>query len=195
MQEAIERAAKNTEVVEKDVEGWLANVMQLIEEVQTLENKVQENMRLCNGWCPNWIWQYKLSKEATHKKTIIEELQEKGNFSQVAHRAPIPGIGIFSSSDFKVFKSTKLAFQQIMEALCDDNSKRIGLYGMGGVGKTTLVKEVYKKVKELNDFNDIVITVVSLTPDVRRIQGEIADCLNLKLDEESDTARAKDMST
>ncbi|GMY31340.1 probable disease resistance protein At4g27220 [Fagus crenata] len=190
VQEAIERAAMNTEVVEKDVEGWLANVMQLMEEVQTLENKVQENMRLCNGWCPNWIWQYKLSKESTHKKTIIEELQEKGNFSQVAHRAPIPGIGIFSSSDFEVFESTKLAFQKIMEALRDDNSKRIGLHGMGGVGKTTLVKEVSKKVKELNIFNDIVMTVVSLTPDVRRIQGEIADCLNLRLDEESNTVRA-----
>ena len=32
--------------------------------------------------------------------------------------------------------------------------------------------------------------VVSRTPDVRRIQGEIADCLHLKLEEESDTARA-----
>uniref|UniRef100_A0A2N9HRR7 NB-ARC domain-containing protein n=1 Tax=Fagus sylvatica TaxID=28930 RepID=A0A2N9HRR7_FAGSY len=142
------------------------------------------------GGSPNWIWRYKLCKEAIQKTTTLKELQEKGNFSQVAHRAPIPGIEIFSSSDFEVFESTKLAFQQVMEAFHDDTSKRIGLHGMGGVGKTTLVKEIYKKAKELNIFNNIVMTTVSRTPEIRIIQGEIAGFLNLKLDEESNTARA-----
>ncbi|KAL4597911.1 hypothetical protein ACB092_11G022200 [Castanea dentata] len=190
VQEAIERAAMNTEVVEKDVEKWLADVNQLLEEVQAFGNKVQVNLRLCNGWCPDWIRQYKLSKEAIQKTNVVKELQDKGKFSELTHRAPTPGIEIFSSCDFKMFESRNLAFQQIMEALHEDNNKGIGLYGMGGIGKTTLVKEVYKKVKELNIFNDIVMIVVSRTPDVRRIQGEIADCLHLKLEEESDTFRA-----
>uniref|UniRef100_A0A7N2MB79 AAA+ ATPase domain-containing protein n=1 Tax=Quercus lobata TaxID=97700 RepID=A0A7N2MB79_QUELO len=170
----------NTEVVEKDVEGWLKDVNQLLKEVQALENKVQGNLRFCNDWCPDWIRQYKLCKEAI--QNVVQELQNKGNFSKVAHRAPTPGIEIFSSR--------KLAFQQIMEALHDDSNKRIGLHGIGGVGKTTLVKEVYKKVKELNIFEDIVMIVVSQTPDVRRIQGEIEDCLQLNLEEKSDTAKA-----
>nr|POE70619.1 disease resistance protein [Quercus suber] len=190
VQEAIVRAAMNTEVVEKDVERWLANVNQLLEEVQALENKVQVNLRLCNGWCPYWIRQYNLCKEAIQKTNVVKELQDKGKFSELTHRAPTPGIEIFSSSDFKVFESRNLAFQKIMEALHEDNNKGIALYGMGGIGKTTLVKEVYKKVKELNIFNDIVMIVVSRTPDVRRIQGEIADCLHLKLEEESVTFRA-----
>ncbi|KAL4619064.1 hypothetical protein ACB092_06G054400 [Castanea dentata] len=190
VQEAIERAAMNNEIAEKDVERWLTNVNQLMEEVQALENKVQVNLRLCNGWCPDWIRQYKLCKEAIQKTNVVKELQDKGKFSELTHRAPTPGLEIFSSSDFEVFESRKLAFQQIMEALHDDNSERIGLHGTGGVGKTTLVKEVHKKTKELNIFDEIVMTVVSLTPNVRRIQGEIAGCLNLKLDEESDMARA-----
>nr|XP_023915396.1 probable disease resistance protein At4g27220 [Quercus suber] len=190
VEEAIKLAKMNTEVVEKDVEGWLTDVDQLMKEVQDLENEVQGNLRFCNDWCPDWIRQYKLCKEAIKKTNVVQEIQKKGNFSKVAHRAPTPGIEIFSSSDFEVFESRKLAFQQIMEALHDDNNKRIGLHGIGGVGKTTLVKEVYKKVKELNIFKDIVMIVVSQTPDVRRIQGEIADCLQLKLEEESDTARA-----
>ncbi|KAK4576172.1 hypothetical protein RGQ29_026924 [Quercus rubra] len=190
VQETIERAAMNNEIAEKDVESWLTNVNQLMVEVQALEIKVQVNLRFCNGCCPDWIRQYKLCKEAMQKTNVVKELQDKGKFSKLTHRAPIPGIEIFSSSDFEVFESTKLAFQQILEALRDDNSKRIGLHGIGGVGKTTLVKEVHKKTKELNIFDEIVMTVVSLTPNVRRIQGEIAGCLNLKLDGESDMARA-----
>uniref|UniRef100_A0A7N2M911 Disease resistance protein n=1 Tax=Quercus lobata TaxID=97700 RepID=A0A7N2M911_QUELO len=193
VQEAIERAAMNNEIAEKDVERWLTNVNQLMEEVQALEIKVQVNLRFCNGWCPDWIRQYKLCKEAIQKTNVVKELQDKGKFSELTHRAPIPGIEIFSSSDFEVFESRKLAFQQIMEALHDDDSQRIGLHGIGGVGKTTLVKEVHKKTKELNLFDEIVMTVVSLTPNVRRIQGEIAGCLNLKLDNESDMARASEI--
>ncbi|KAK7860477.1 probable disease resistance protein At4g27220 [Quercus suber] len=190
VKEAIERAAMNNEIAKKDVERWLTNVNQLMEEVQDLENKVQVNLRFCNGWCPYWIRQYKLCKEAIQKTNVVKELQDKGKFSELTHRAPTPGIEIFSSSDFEVFESRKLAFQQIMEALHDDNSKRIGLHGIGGVGKTTLVKELHKKTKELNIFDEIVMTVVSLTPNVSRIQGEIAGFLNLKLDNESDMPRA-----
>ena len=193
VEEAIKLAKMNTKVVEKDVEGWLTDVDQLMKEVQDLENEVQGNLRFCNDWCPDWIRQYKLCKEAIKKTNVVQELQKKGNFSKVAHRAPTPGIEIFSSSDFEVFESRKLAFQQIMEALHDDNNERIGLHGIGGIGKTTLVNEVYKEVKKSNIFNDIVMTVVSQTPDVRRIHEEIAGCLNLTFEDQerkSETARA-----
>ena len=53
VEEAIKLAAMNTEVVEKDVEGWLTDVNQLMKEVQALENKVQGNLRFCNDWCPD----------------------------------------------------------------------------------------------------------------------------------------------
>ncbi len=186
----VERARMNTEVIEKGVQEWLKNVNQVMADVHTIENKVRENKKSCNDWCPNWIGRYILSKEATQKTTIVKKLHLKGDFTQVAHRAPTPGIEIFLCSDFEMFEYRKLTFQQIMEALFDDNSYRIGVCGMGGVGKTTLVKEVHKKAKVSNLLNDIVMTTVSLTPDIRRIQGEIADQLNLKPDEESDFARA-----
>uniref|UniRef100_A0A2N9F5C0 NB-ARC domain-containing protein n=1 Tax=Fagus sylvatica TaxID=28930 RepID=A0A2N9F5C0_FAGSY len=191
MQDTIEEAVKNTEVVENDVQEWLTNVTQFIEEVQTLENQIQIDKMCCKGCCPDWIWRYKLGKQATQKTTTaVKLLQDARDFKQLTHRAPTPGIEIFSSNgDCEVFESRKLIFEELMEALRDDNCKRIGVHGLGGVGKTTLVKKVYKKAKDL--FSDIVMTTVSLTPDIRKIQGEIADCLNLKLDEESDSGRAK----
>ena len=190
VQERVERARMNTEVTEKNVQEWLTNVNQVVADMHTLENKIEENKKSCNDQFPNWIGKYKLSKEATQMAMTMRKLHLEGNFTQVAHRSPTPGIEIFLSTDFEMFESRKLAFQQIMEALCDNNSYRIGVYGMGGVGKTTLVKEVFKKAKESNLFNDIVMATMSLTPDIGRIQGEIADQLNLKLDEESSSARA-----
>lgn len=43
--------------------------------------------------------------------------------------------------------SIKSTFDQIIEALKDDNTKMVGLYGTGGVGKTSLVIAVGNKVE------------------------------------------------
>jgi ABC-type thiamine transport system ATPase subunit len=51
----VERARMNTEVIEKGVQEWLKNVNQVMADVHTIENKVRENKKSCNDWCPNWI--------------------------------------------------------------------------------------------------------------------------------------------
>ncbi|KAL5749180.1 hypothetical protein ACOSP7_023783 [Xanthoceras sorbifolium] len=60
----------------------------------------------------------------------------------------------------------------------------------GGVGKTTLVKRVIGQVIEDKLFDVMVMTEVTETPDIRKIQGQIADELGLKFHEESLTRRA-----
>ncbi|GMY31339.1 probable disease resistance protein At4g27220 [Fagus crenata] len=163
----------NTEVANTAVRGWLINVDQIIEEVQTLENQIQVNKMCCKGWS---------TKKTTNAAKLLQEAAG-WDLKPLIHRAPLPDIVIFSSNDdCEVFKSRKLIFEELLEALRDDNCKRIGLHGLGGVGKTTLVMDVCKKAKDL--FSDIVKTTVSQTPDIRKIQDEIAECLNLKLDEE-----------
>uniref|UniRef100_A0A2N9EWZ6 Uncharacterized protein n=1 Tax=Fagus sylvatica TaxID=28930 RepID=A0A2N9EWZ6_FAGSY len=184
----------NTEVANPDVQEWLTNVDQIIEEVQTLENQIQVNKMCCKGWCPDWIWRYKLGKEATKKTTNAAKLLQEAagwDLNQLTHRAPLPDIVTFSSNDdYEVFQSRKSISEELMEALRDDNCKRIGLHGLGGVGKTTLVMDVCKKAKDL--FSDIVMTTVSQTPDITKIQDEIAECLRLNLDEEK-TDRGRTM--
>nr|POE88933.1 putative disease resistance protein [Quercus suber] len=81
--------------------------------------------------------------------------------------------------------------QRTYVALKDDNINLVGLRGMAGVGKTTLVREVSnKQVKEEKLFNEVVIAIVMQSPDLIRIQGEIADKLVLKLDKETLSGRA-----
>ncbi|KAL2337479.1 hypothetical protein Fmac_011925 [Flemingia macrophylla] len=70
----------------------------------------------------------------------------------------------------------------------------IGLYGIGGSGKTTLAKEVGKKVEELKLFEKVVMTSVSQTLNVRSIQAQMADKLGVHFQEESDEGRAQRLS-
>ncbi|XP_062002377.1 disease resistance protein RPV1-like [Rosa rugosa] len=105
-------------------------------------------------------------------------------------RHDVRPISIMSSSNFEAFESTRKAMNELMEALEDDEVAAIGVYGMGGVGKTTMVKHVGAQAQKMGLFDRVIMAVVSQTPDTRNIQGALADLLGLKLVEESESGRA-----
>lgn len=91
---------------------------------------------------------------------------------------------------FEAFESRKSTLEGIVEALKDPDLKIIGVKGMPGVGKTMLVKEAARRAREETMFDEVVMVTVSWNPNIKRIPGEIADALGLKLDEETVFARA-----
>ncbi|KAL7193370.1 hypothetical protein ACSBR2_025059 [Camellia fascicularis] len=79
-----------------------------------------------------------------------------------------------SARGFTGFESRRLIMNEVMEALIDDSINMIGICGMGGVGKTTLVKEVAKKAEENKLFNEVMLVEVPQDPSFTVIQGMIA---------------------
>ncbi|KAK4733607.1 hypothetical protein R3W88_007868 [Solanum pinnatisectum] len=82
------------------------------------------------------------------------------------------------------------AVNQIIEELQDDHYKVIGIYGMGGISKTTLAVEIGKLARDCGIVKEVIMVVVSQTPDIRKIQGLIADMLSHRFEEESTLGRA-----
>ena len=69
-----------------------------------------------------------------------------------------------------------------MEALIrDETIHMIAIWGMGGIGKTTMAKEVSRRTEQDKLFDEVVMAVVTQNPIVMKIQGEIADLLGLSL--------------
>ncbi|TXG66926.1 hypothetical protein EZV62_008201 [Acer yangbiense] len=189
VQHDVERAKRNAEEIEKDVEKWLMDVQNVLEEIQRLEDEMQVKKTFLCGQCPNWGWRYKLSKRAVKKMIEMAKLRESGNFSRVSHSTTLPGVQ--GPKNFISFKPTEYALSQIMEALKNDKINMVGLYGMGGVGKTTLAKVVGKEAKEKKLFDVVVMVTVTQNPDFKNIQCQIAESLGLELKEETIEVRAQ----
>lgn len=77
-----------------------------------------------------------------------------------------------------------------MASLKDSKISSVGLYGMAGVGKTTLVREVSRRVLEDKLFSDEIEVIVSQTPNDEHIQQEIVNKLGLVFHEKSNEQRA-----
>lgn len=184
VQENVDVAKNRAEEIVNDVTVWIQNADNLISEDTEIK-------RTCfSGWCPNCIWQYHRGKELVAKMSEIAEL--KGlNFESVGRAAKLPGVEYHSSQDFIEFESRSSQRKQLLEALKDEQNYMVGLHGMGGTGKTTLVQKVGNEVKRSNLFDEVIFTTVSHAPDIRKIQDSIAIPLGLKLEEGDQLQRAK----
>ncbi|XP_031249801.1 disease resistance protein At4g27190-like [Pistacia vera] len=196
MQLKIEVAERQGEIIFANVRSWIAEVDNISAKAESfLEDEDKANKRCLKGWCINLKQRYRFSKEAKkHTLMISEQLQEVGKFDESVS-CPGPPFGIMSSSKLfssSTFESRNSIKKQVMKALTDSDSVSIiGIWGMGGVGKTTLVKEIIQHVKEAKMYDVVVMAVVSQTPSIRKIQSNIADMLHVtNLPASSEIARA-----
>ncbi|RVW73054.1 putative disease resistance protein [Vitis vinifera] len=154
------------------------------------EVEKKANQSCFNGSCPNLKSQYQLSREAKKRARVVAEIQGDGKFERVSYRAPLPGIGSAPFKGHEALESRMTTLDEIMEALRDAHVNIIGVWGMAGVGKTTLMKQVAKQAEEEKLFDKVVMAYISSTPELKKIQGELADMLGLKFEEESEMGRA-----
>ncbi|KAA8538883.1 hypothetical protein F0562_025575 [Nyssa sinensis] len=196
VQGSVDLAERNLEVILPNVRSWLTSVNGVVVTCEEFFNDdVKANQRCFVGWsCPDLKSRYQVSRKAKKKMLDVDKLLREGNFNPVSIPGPPPTIGSTIMGDLEVFESRKSTFNSIMEALKDDSVRVIGVYGTGGIGKTTLLKEVVKQAEEHKIFDTIVMAVVSQTPDVRKIQDEIADTVELKFQENSESGRARRLS-
>lgn len=178
VQLGVDEAHNNVRIVEPLAEAWLITANNKIAEAETsIESKAQVEKGCLKGWC--WP-RYSLSRKATKMTQDLVRLHTEGiRYTQLSHGPPPPSI----QSGFKGFESRNLIVKQIIEALKDDEINLVGLCGMGGVGKTTMVKHVAKRVEEEKLL--VAMAVVSQEPNLKQVRSSIAEMLGLQLDMEN----------
>ncbi|RVW17214.1 putative disease resistance protein [Vitis vinifera] len=177
----------------RDVQEWLTYAEGIIRR----RDDFNEHERKASKSCFYLKSRYQLSKQAKNlAEDIALKIQQAQNFDGVSHRPRLPPPPFISSASFKdyeAFQSRESTFNQIMEALRNEDMRMIGVWGMGGAGKTTLVKQVAQQVaqqeKENKLFDEVVMASnITQTPNIAEIQGKIASRLGLKFDAEEDRA-------
>ena len=189
-QHSVDEAKRNGHEIEDGVSKWLTRADGFIQDASNLLEDEKKARKSCfNGLCPNLKSRYQLSRAARKKTGVADKIHVDGlQIEKVSYRPPLQEIRCAPS---EALPSRLLALNEVMEALREVNVNKIGVWGLGGVGKSTLVKQVAEQAASQEKlFNKAVMASVLLTPDLKRIQGELADKLGMKFEQETEEGRA-----
>ncbi|KAK4275898.1 hypothetical protein QN277_018908 [Acacia crassicarpa] len=184
MEVQVKKARANACVPSGDTEQQLKKAAALLEKAKKQLVKAKASSSCCNGVVPNCICRYIVGRKMemmTRKiKQLKDGLQQKLDF---AHRSSLRATSV--PEDFIMFETTKKARDEIITALKDNTKKKIGLYGMGGSGKSSMLKLVHKEAQDRKLFDKIAFVEVSDPPNIPDIQQVIAEWFDLKFETEA----------
>ncbi|KAJ0006943.1 hypothetical protein Pint_30177 [Pistacia integerrima] len=163
------------------VQGWLSRVQDVEAGAgEVIEIRSQEIEKLCcGGYCSkNCNSSYKFGKKVAKKLRLVCTLKGEGAFEVVAERLLESVVEERPSEPTIV--GLQLIFDEVWRCIEEEQVGTVGLYGMGGVGKTTLLTQINNKLLDIsNSYDTVIWVVVSRDLQLEKIQERIGQKIGL----------------
>ncbi|XP_039033297.1 disease resistance protein RFL1-like [Hibiscus syriacus] len=153
-----------------EVQIWLENVERINGDVQDLDGRIGESSALTRGFHGEDV--LKSIKEAS------ELITQHGKFHGGLVVDNPQWIGQVLSTTNLSGEAVKVCVEDIWHCLMDDEVQKIGVWGMGGVGKTSIMKVINNQLlKETEKFDTVIWITVSKEMSISKLQKDIASKL------------------
>ncbi|KFK42464.1 hypothetical protein AALP_AA2G260300 [Arabis alpina] len=164
-----------------EVRLWLSNVRKIViqVEVKLKDAEAEIQKRFISGYCAmNYCSSYSYSVEVWSMLGDVQKLYKKSNDFEVVAESyvitKVEGIPI----DPMISGTTMV--ESTWNILMEDKVGCLGLFGIPGVGKTTLLSLINNEfLNRVNDFHVVIRVVVPKDQKISRIQEEIGRRLEI----------------
>ncbi|XP_058106533.1 probable disease resistance protein At1g15890 [Magnolia sinica] len=160
---------------------WLENVEKITSEVTKIEDDSKQAKRYL---IPSHL---ALEKRVVKKIEEVVKLKEKGQFSEglladlLLENGSMPATKLMGRTTVE-----RNILEQIWESLINQEVRTIGVYGLEGVGKTTIMTHIYNKIESSRVFDTAIWVTVSNDSNIERLQNGIAQAIGLELSNKED---------
>ncbi|MBA0637300.1 hypothetical protein Godav_029505 [Gossypium davidsonii] len=151
--------------LKREVQLWLENVERINGEVQNLNERIGESSTLRRGFHAD---------DVLRRTREVEELIQQGKFQEGLVVDNPQWIGQVLSTRRLSGEGTKARMEEIWKCLMDDEVEKIGVWGMGGVGKTSIMKLINNQLLQEREKFDIVIWITASKISIAKLQKDIA---------------------
>ncbi|KAG2277674.1 hypothetical protein Bca52824_060229 [Brassica carinata] len=166
----------------------LAEIQVWLDRVEAIENRVNDVLSARNaelqslcvcGFCSKTLRQsYRYGKSVVLILREVETLKRSGHFEVIAEQPQVPMVEEKPTQPMIIGRER--TFENAWNHLMKDEVGIMGLHGMGGVGKTTLLKQLNNKFSdERYGFEFVIWVVVSKELEIDKIIDEIAEKVRL----------------
>jgi disease resistance protein RPS2 len=131
----LRNSERKQEICNPEVIEWIEKVAAMKNEVKEMKNGQKKRRQPFNYWS-----KFETGTRAAKKLKEAEMLHEKGAFKHVS--IEIPPYHVQEVPTVPVTKETYYNLIKILHCLKDEKVGTVGIWGMGGVGKTTLLRKI-----------------------------------------------------
>ncbi|KAJ0076269.1 hypothetical protein Patl1_34411 [Pistacia atlantica] len=180
----VERAEQQHRKRTNQVQGWLKRVPSQLDKVDNiLQRGEQEIEKKCFGTCcpRNCYSSYRLGKEVLEETKAVKRLLRKGKKFESSDDVSV-NVPPLPVDEIPVDKTVGMdsILDEVWRCLDDRKVRIIGMYGTGGVGKTTLLQKLNNKfVDNTRDFDVVIWVTVSQDVNLNGIQEVIRHKLQI----------------
>ncbi|KAL5540007.1 hypothetical protein UlMin_043962, partial [Ulmus minor] len=160
----------------KVVQTWLKHVRSLKNEVQQMDQQVQDR---------RWNTYLSLPNDVDGLAMRATELIQDGKFEGGLTLAAYGSKGVSLLTRNLVGRAFEKNKHDICRWLQSDEGSSVGVYGMGGVGKTTLLTHIHNQLQNLPNTSVSWVTV-SQNFSIFELQNRIAKTVGLSLSKDGD---------
>ncbi|KAF7124073.1 hypothetical protein RHSIM_Rhsim12G0032500 [Rhododendron simsii] len=172
----------------QECDNWRNEVAEMENKVATLQQELNVEKKCVWGLCPDIFERIKLSKQVVNMITKIDLLIEKKFENEFLIDLPPARVERRPDPVSKLTTSAYDTRDMVLDKLRDERTAKIGIWGMGGVGKTAILQLLNNYYHDVKTFFDFVIWVtVSKSPSIRNLQNEVGMRLSIEINaDESD---------
>ncbi|XP_039033330.1 putative disease resistance protein At1g63350 [Hibiscus syriacus] len=149
-----------------EVQIWLENVEIINGEVENLDGRIGESSALTRGF----------RADVLKRIREVEELIQQAKFRESLVVEDSQRIGQVLLTTTLFGETVKACVEEIWQYLMDDEVQKIGVWGMGGVGKTSVMKLINNQLlKEMKKFDTVIWITVSKEMSIAKLQNDNAN--------------------
>ncbi|PPS08309.1 hypothetical protein GOBAR_AA12351 [Gossypium barbadense] len=159
----------------QEVEGWIKKVEEKLAHAQHVEDKVSKG---------KYLFRSCLGKLVDESIQAMKEVHAEGHFpgSLLVNDPSTIAVNLPTTE----LVGTANVRDEIYQYLMGDDVGMIGVWGMGGIGKTTTMKDVHNRLLKERKFRKLIWVTVPKDLDIPRLQKNIASQLERNLSDDED---------
>ncbi|GLT96087.1 hypothetical protein SLE2022_137350 [Rubroshorea leprosula] len=167
----------------EEAKRWRGKVEEMLKGVKDIEDKIGGRLSHSSDSLVML-----LGEKIREMETMCEEGSQLPNCLVIDD--PSASVIELTTSELQGSEAAKA---NILECLKGEKVTMIGVWGMGGVGKTTIMKHVYNELLKEGKFKKLIWVDVSQNFDINNLQKQIACSLKEKLEEDQNTTNRASM--